>query len=465
MKIVWMSWWLWLGAVAFLPAQSESSEGRPVCVIKIHEDISHNTVYLIQRGLKQATERRAVVLILDMETNGGRVDSTEEIIKLLERAPLKTVTYVNGKAFSAGAFIAAATDEIYMAPGSVIGAATPVMLIPGQGIQELPKSFEEKMGSAMRALIRATAQQKGHNSDVFEAMVDRERGLVVDGETIVEKGKLLTLTNEEAARQYGDPPKPLLSAGTVASLAELRARLGVADGPVMLIEPYGFEVAARWITMLSPLLIMIGMAAIYLELKTPGLGVPTVVAAVAFGIYFLGFFLAGLAGWEETVIFVVGVGLLLVEIFVLPGFGVAGFAGMTLILVSLMMAMVEKWPGGPSLTWPQFQVPFLRVAGGFIGSVVTILLLGRLLPESRFFKRLELAATTSSAEGYTTAAHAATDLVGATGVAATPLRPAGKGQFGDRLVDVVTAGELIERGAAIRVVSVQGMRVLVERAG
>jgi membrane-bound serine protease (ClpP class) len=163
-----------------------------------------------------------------MRTNGGLVDVTEEIIRLLERAPMKTYTYVDDKAYSAGAYIAAATDKIFMAPGSVIGAATPVMLGSGSGVQELPKSYEEKLTSAMRARIRATAQQKGYNPDVFEAMVDADLGLTIDGEEITPKGKLLTLTNEEAARAYGDPATPLLSAGTVKSIDELLQKVGLS---------------------------------------------------------------------------------------------------------------------------------------------------------------------------------------------------------------------------------------------
>jgi membrane-bound serine protease (ClpP class) len=453
-------------AFALVCPSLTAAEAPTVCAISIREDISHNTLYLVRRAMREADDKKAVAIVLDMDTNGGRVDATEQIIRLLERSQIPVYTFVNQKAYSAGAFIAAATDHIYMAPGSVIGAATPVMLIPGQGLEKLPASYEEKLTSAMRALIRSTAQQKGHNPDVFDAMVDADVELVLDGKTISPKGKLLTLTNEEAARQYGEPPKPLLSAGTVDSLPALLAKLQLGNAIVAEVKPTGLEVVARWITALSPLLIFIGMVAIYLELKTPGLGVPTVVAVIAFAIYFLGFFLAGLAGWEETVVFAIGLALLAVEIFVLPGFGFAGVLGILLMLAGLVMAMVEHWPGGPWLpTWPQLQLPLLKVAGGFAGSVVVMLALGRFLPETSLFRKLELSATTSTAEGYTSAKGEAAALLGATGVAETQLRPAGKGRFDGRLVDVMTQGDLIEKGASIRIIEVQGSRVVVERAG
>ncbi|MDW8345285.1 MAG: ATP-dependent Clp protease proteolytic subunit, partial [Verrucomicrobiae bacterium] len=253
-----------------------------VCVIQVHEDITHNTVFLIRRGLQEAHKASAAGIVIDLDTNGGLVNQTEKVMRLLERSPRPTVTFVNGKAYSAGAFIAAATDRIYMAPGSVIGAATPIMLVPGSGPAEMPKALEEKLSSAVRAMVRSTAQMKGHNPDVFEAMVDADRELVLDGKVISEKGKLLTLTNEEAARPYGDPPKPLLSLGTVANVTALLASNGWAGATVLEIKPTGFEVVGRWLTMIGPLLMLIGFVAIYLEMKTPGIGVPTVVAVIAF---------------------------------------------------------------------------------------------------------------------------------------------------------------------------------------
>jgi len=152
-----------------------------------------------------------------------------------------------------------------------------------------------------------------------------------------------------------------------------------------------------------------------------------------------------------------------VEIFVIPGFGVAGVAGIGLILASLLMAMVERWPGTPSLGWPEFEVPILRVAAGFVGSVVVMVLLGRYLPQTTLFRKFELSASTSAAEGYTTSTGAAAALLNTAGIAETQLRPSGKGRFGDQLVDVVTEGDLIEKGTAIKIIQVQGSRVVVTR--
>jgi membrane-bound serine protease (ClpP class) len=454
---------LGVGGVARV-GQAEEAPSKTVCVITIHEDITHNTLYLVRRGLREAEEKKAAAIILDMRTNGGRVDITEDIIRLLERAPMKTYTFVDDKAYSAGAFIAAATDKIFMTPGSVIGAATPVMLAPGAGVQELPKSYEEKITSAMRARIRATAQEKGHNPEVFEAMVDADRGLKMDDKEITAKGKLLTLTSEEAERKYGKPPKPLLSAGTVQSLDELLEKVGLKDATTFTISPTGFEQLARWITTISPILILIGFLALYMEFSHPGVSLPGLVAVLCFGVYFLGYFLAGLAGWEEVGLFAFGLILLAFEFFLFPGHFVSAALGTIAVLAALVLAMTGHLPGEPRLpSWPQLQIPLLKVLGGVIGSVVAGLALGRYLPQSTLYKKMELSAATNTAEGYSSSRGEAKSLLGTTGVAETNLRPSGKGRFGEQLVDVVTEGDLIQKGASITITEVQGSRVVVKR--
>jgi membrane-bound serine protease (ClpP class) len=447
------------------PLAAFAEETQTVCVIAIREEITHNTLFLVRRGLREAEANHADALILDMDTNGGRVDITEEIIKLLERATIKTYTFVDAKAFSAGAYIAAATDQIYMTPGSVIGAATPLVENPDGGVATLPTEIQEKMTSAMRALIRATAQEKHHNPEVFEAMVDSAIGLTIDGKEILPKGKLLTLTADEASHTYGTPPTPLLSAGTIGTLHELLAKLGYGEAKVVTVTPYGFEVLARWITEISPLLIIIGMVAIYLEIKTPGITVPAIIAVVCFGLYFLGYFVAGFAGWEEGVMFIIGFALLAVEV-MFPGHLLSGITGFCLIILALMMAMTQKWPGGSFLpTWPDLQIPIVKVLGSFIGSIVVMIVLGRFLPKSALFKKMELSTTVNTAAGYSSARIETAATLGATGLADTLLRPSGRGKFGEAILDVVTEGEYIERGTPIKIIQVQGSRIVVEKAG
>ena len=211
--------WICLGAVLGgfqAPAVSAADAGRKVYLLPIRADIMPPLVYLVRRGVKEAMEAKADLLVLDLETNGGRVDTTREIINILAEFKGDTVTFVNKDAFSAGAFIAVATKRIYMAPQSVIGAAAPIMVAPGGGgVEKMPDTYEVKMTSAVRAMVRTSAEKNGYNVAVVEAMIDKTRGLVLtnvaNGRTnqvvIAREGEILTLTNVEAEREYGDPPR------------------------------------------------------------------------------------------------------------------------------------------------------------------------------------------------------------------------------------------------------------------
>src|SRR5881628_1048800 len=210
---------------------------RKVYVLPIRDDVMPPLVYLVRRGVKEAMEAKADLLLLDMDTNGGYVDVTEEIIAILNNFKGQTATFVNKKAFSAGAIIAIATQKIFMAPQSVIGAAAPIMLVPGGTAQDMPETMQAKMNSALRALVRTSAQKNGYNIEVVEAMIDKSKELKIDGKVLNEKGQILTLTNTEAEREYGEPPKPLLSSGTVETLGELLKNLGYSDAARVDIQP------------------------------------------------------------------------------------------------------------------------------------------------------------------------------------------------------------------------------------
>src|SRR6266850_3765664 len=230
---------LFLGLLACLAGQNDSpalevsskkeASSKKVYILPIREDIMPPLVYLVRRGVKEAMEAKADLLILDMDTNGGRVDTTREIIGILNQFKGDTVTFVNKDAFSAGAFISVATRKIYMAPSSVIGAAAPIMLSPGgEGVEKMSDTYEKKMTSAVRALVRTSAEKNGYNIAVVEAMIDKSKGLTIDGQIIIKEGEILTLTNTEAEKNYGKPPKPLLSSGTIESMDELLKKLGYA---------------------------------------------------------------------------------------------------------------------------------------------------------------------------------------------------------------------------------------------
>ena len=434
-----------------------------VVVLPIRDEIMPPLVYLVRRGVKQAIKEKADVLVLDMSTDGGRMDVTGEIVSILGQFKGETITFVNRKAFSAGAFIAVATQKIYMAPQSVIGAAAPIMMSPGAtGVEKLPDTVEAKMNSAVRALVRTSAEKNGHNIAVIEAMIDKTKELKIDGEVLNEKGSILTLTNKQAEKGYGKPSKPLLSLGTVESLEELLKWQGLANAKRIDITPTGVERLATWINTISPLLVIIGMAGIYLEMKTPGFGLPGIVGVCAFAIYFLGGYVAGLSGMEWILVFVLGLILVAVELFVFPGSILLGLMGAGLMLAALVMAMVDVYPGAPTLpTLPQVQVPLARIMFSFLTGAVACWVLSLWLPKTSFYARL----ATTSASGEKTVLQQAkqqASRIGHEGVSVSPLRPGGKGQFGDEVIDVISQGDLLPPGTKIRVIGHSATEAIVE---
>jgi len=443
-----------------LPAAQSSVR---VFVIPIRDNIEPPLVYLVRRGVKEAMEAKADLIVFDMKTNGGRIDVTEEIIKIIENFKGKTLTYVNDRAFSAGAFISVATQKIYMAPESVIGAAAPIMMSPGGGgVQDMPSTVEAKMTSAVRALVRSVAEKNGYNTDVVEAMIDKNKELVIDGKTLNKKGDILTLTDTEAAQKYGNPPKPLLSSGTVDTLDALLDKLGYGDAQRTVITPTGAEKVGTWINAVSPLLMIIGIIGIYIEIKTPGVILPGVVAVLAFLLYFLGGYVAGLSGMEWVVVFVVGLALVISELFVHPGTILPGIAGIILILVALVMAMVDMYPGTPAMpTLPQMRLPLENLMIALISSLVIMALLARILPKTSIYRTL-VSQSASGVASVMEKEQQQTSRIGQTGLAISNLRPGGKAQFGNDILDVITQGEMISKGQPVRIIGNTGTDAIVE---
>ena len=455
-----------IGLAPPAPARGPEMPGNPsakkIYVLPIRDDIMPPLVYVVRRGVKEAMEAKADVLVVDMETNGGRVDVTEEIIGIIGKFPGQTVTFVNKKAFSAGAFISFATQKIYMAPQSVIGAAAPVMAAPGGGVQDIGGTMEIKTSSAISALVRANAEKNGHNPKVADAMVKKTTKLVIDDQVINKEGDILTLTNQEAERKFGEPAKTLLSAGTVASLDALLKQLVSVEAKVVRIEPSGMEKLASWVNTISPILLIIGIAGVYIEFKTPGFGLPGIIGITAFAVYFFGGYVAGLTGLEWVAVFIVGIAFVVLELFFFPGTLVLGLTGFALILVALVMAMVDIYPGGPTLpTLPQLTVPLNDLALAAVGAFLLILVLSRVLPSTSLYHAL----VSHGASGVQTEAALTTmqqQRLGQVGLALSTLRPGGKAQFGSQIVDVVTQGDLIEKGSQVRVIGSSGHEAVVE---
>lgn len=448
------------------PARAEAPAPRRIFILPIREDISDPLIYLVRRGVKAAMDAKADVLILDMDTNGGSVTSTLEIIKILGEFKGTTITFVNARAFSAGALISFATSKIYMAPEAVIGAAAPVGMAPGGGgTESLPNTVEAKAASALSALTRVNAEKQGHNVDVVNAMMKKTRELKIDGKVLNKEGELLTLTAKEAGELYGNPPKPLLSAGTVASLDALAEKLGFADARRTYIRPTGAEQVAFWLNAIAPLLLMIGVIGIYIEFKTPGFGLPGIIGIAAFALYFLGGYVAGLSGIEWVAVFVVGLALVALELFVFPGTTVLGGIGALLMLASLVMAMVDYYPGMPVMpTLPQLELPLKNLVIAGAGCAVAIFALSKYLPHTSVYAAM-VSRTASGEESVKAQEQQRQSRIGQTGTTISALRPGGKARFGDDIIDVMSQGELVAKGTAVRIIGFSGTEAVVEVVG
>lgn len=454
---------LWLiGSFNLAPVAAQSSQtGRTVFIIPIRDEIATPVTYLVRRGIKQAMEAEAEVVILDMETNGGRLDSTEEIIKSLEQFKGVTATYVNRKAFSAGAFISIATQKIFMAPQSVIGAAAPILMGPSGGVEAMPESVEAKMTSGVRALVRTSAEKNGHNVEVIEAMIDRTKEVEIEGQVINEKGQILTLTNVQAEKEYGG--KPLLSSGTFDDINAVIAQLGFSDAKIVRVDPTGAERLASWLTAIGPLLLLAGIIGVYIEMKTPGFGIPGIIGVVAFALYFLGGFVAGLSGLEWAVIFIIGLAFFIVELFILPGTFFLGLIGGAMMIAALVMAMVDFYPGMPTIpSYGMLRNSLFNVLLSLAAAIVLIMFLSRFLLTTPLYRRM---VDTGASGALADAAIAAEQksLLGDIGTTLSALRPGGKAQFGETILDVISQGEMIPKSTKVRIVAFSGREPIVEK--
>ena len=430
----------------------------PVFVIPLHGEVGPAQFYFLRRALKEAQRANASAVVLDVDTFGGRVDSAMEEMDALLTTRIPTIAFVNTKAISAGSLISLAAKRIYMHPNALIGASA---VVGGEG-EDLNATMKEKSTSMVVAKARGAAKASGHAEDIAEAFVRKESEVKRGDVTVDSKDTLLTLNAADAAKIYDG--KPLLADGIAENLDAVMKAAGLT-GTVRNIEPSGFESVAFWITSLAPLLLIGGIVGAYIEMKTPGFGFPGIVSLICFALFFGGHFIAGLAGWESVIIFAIGLLLVLGELFLHPGTIIPGLVGVLLMLGSLVWAMVDHWPGTPAIPSSEdLQRPMLNFVIALLGGGVFIAILAKFLPNTSIYRRLVLATASASGPAVTVPIVNLELHPGDIGTAATTLRPSGKATFRGEHHDVVTGGDFIPIGTAVRVISVDGMRVVVETA-
>ncbi|HEX7016639.1 MAG TPA: NfeD family protein [Cyclobacteriaceae bacterium] len=417
-----------------------------VMVMDIKETIDPRMKRYVDLALDHARSTKADIVIIEMDTYGGVLTDAKDIVDAIMHFEKPIWVFINSDAASAGALISIACDSIYMSPGASIGAATVV--------ESTGEKAPDKYQSYMRSIMRSTAEENGRDPRIAEAMVDEELEL----DSISPAGQVITFSTTEAIR-YG------YCEGKVNSIEEILALNGVKD-----YELYRFNLSRteRIISFflnpfISGILILIIIGGIYFEMQTPGVGFPGFAALVALVLYLVPYYLNGLAeNWEIIALFV-GIALLAVEIFVLPGFGIAGIAGISLIVSSLILIMLNNDWFDFGLV-PTSSIIFATAAtlGGIAGGMALLFLGGSRITQSRYFQRVALTDTQERAQGYTSS-FISEPMKGKVGKAYTVLRPSGKVMIDDNIYDAYTRGDYIDKDAEIVVVSDEGTSLQVRR--
>ncbi len=413
-------------------AQGEG-EDKLVYVIPLEGAVEKGLVSFLNRSFREADRAGADAIILEMNTPGGFLDAAFDISKLIRAQRIPVYAYVVNQAYSAGAYLALSCNGLYMAPGSVIGAAEPRSLV-GEG-----EEVDEKTLSAFTEAMESVAEMGGRDPKIAAAMVRRDISI----EGVVEEGRLLTLSYSKAEEVgYND--------GTFRTRGELLEHLDLGRARVVETREGAAERLARWITepTFATLLLTVAMAALFIEITTAGFGVAGSIAIIAFVLFFGGHIFAGLAGYEVVALFLVGLILLLVEAF-LPNFGIVGGVGILAVAAAVVLSAADT---GAGLT-------MLLLAIFLSGVVIAISF--RTLRKRGIFQHIILSYREDRSLGYV-GPRDYKALLGKRGTTVTPLRPAGTAVIEDYRMDVVSDGGFIPSGHEVEVTQVEGMRLVVK---
>jgi membrane-bound serine protease (ClpP class) len=498
----------------------ESPGGRIVYHLKISTDIDNVVARHVERTVAIAERRGAKLIIVEINTPGGLLLGAWRVSDSLVSTSIPTVAWINKDAASAGAMITYSCDYIVMAPGATFGACVPMLALPMP--KEMPENITEKFISYTREQLRSLASANGHDADIAEAMVDADKEIefsakipaerwqklrntlhnwegaspeekkefqwfvdssgglseekrdallafLTPGAKIVEKGKILTLDTDKAFLLN-------VAIGKAQTLGDIFKLKEIEDMNIghPVIERVGWtwsESVAKFLSSfwVRALLLVGATVGIFTELKMPGFGFPGILGITCIVLLFFGSYAAGAAEWLDLILFGLGVTLLTLELFVIPGFGFVGVAGIVLIVASIFMMLLKR--PGPYL--PPAREEVVRVirwmSASLIVSAALLFVIFKLVsPNVPLFGRLVLATSERAWQGYTAGEKFAVQadvLVGKVGVARSMLRPAGKAVFDGKLFDVVTEGDMIERGSKIRIIEVKGNRIVVQKAG
>jgi membrane-bound serine protease (ClpP class) len=461
---------------------SEKQVFHKVVVIPVSGEIEPGIAAFLKRALMEVPDTPDTLIVVEMNTFGGRVDSALEMVEsLIQIKQARTIAYVSDKAISAGALISLACNQLVMKHHTTIGDCAPITYS-----KEGPQMMGEKFQSPLRAKFRTLAKRNGYPPALAEAMVTadmeiyrvkidgrveyidgleyeelskRDKARISEKRTVVAKGELLTMDDSEA-HELG------FSSMSVGGIDEMLAKMGVTGYALQRIEESWSENLVSLMVAISPILMLIGLGALYLEIKSPGFGVPGIVGILCLALVFFNQYLVGLADYTELLILITGIILLGFEMFVIPGFGIAGIAGIICITAALLLGFQDFVIPDPRLPWQKELLVdnLLKVTASVVGAFVAALAVLRyVFPRiSRAVHGPYLSATLADAR-FDLPAEETGIQAGRTGTAVTLLRPSGKAKIDGVVYDVVSQADFIPKGSRIRVLKISGTRIIVVR--
>lgn len=432
-KLFRISWIFCMILFIFLNLPLHAQNLSPVYVAPVKGTIDAGTQAFLNRVYAEAAENNASAVLLEIDTPGGFVWSAVQMKSTIRNSEIPTIAFVENGAISAGTLIALTSKNLVMSPGSTMGAAEP---------QLGGKLADAKTLSYWVGELEGSAEQNGRDKLVAKAMADAE----VEIPGVVAKGELLTLT-----------PQVALELGMIDDILPNRQAVldayNLTDKPIIELEPASAELFVRFITnpYVSTILLTVGIAGLVLEIFTAGFGIAGILGLISLSLYFFGHILAGLTGFEAVLLFIIGVALLAAEVLFIPGFGVAGIGGIIALMASIIVAA------------PTVNHGIMSLVIAIIGTAILLTISLKFLPTRNVWKGLVLGEQQLSEEGYNAPATELKDLLGMEGISLTPLRPSGTAKIGEQQVDVITQGSFIPTQTKIKVIKVEGIRVIVEK--
>jgi membrane-bound serine protease (ClpP class) len=416
------------------------SQNKKVYYGEITSEIDLAMAPYVSRVIDEANKQNADAIIFKINTFGGRVDAATQIKDAILSSKVLTIAFINNRAISAGSLIALSCVKIAMVPGGSIGAATVV--------DQSGQKLSEKYQSFMRSEMRSIAEKNGRRTDIAQGMVDER--IVVKG--LVDSTQLITLTTDEALKYK-------IADTAVANFDELLAAFNLKDAKVITVEPNWAEEFVKFLNnpIVSTILIMIGFFGLMAEIKSPGWGLPGTAGVIALILFFGSSYIVELASEIEIIMFVAGIILIFLEIFVIPGFGITGISGIILVLASIFLSLTG---GLPFFDMNIISGALIQLSIALAGAFILILLLAKFLPKSKAFNRLVLAEEENANKGFVSYP-SAKELIGMEGIALTDLRPAGSVEINNQRYDVIADWQYIERGKKVKVIRVEGIKVVV----